>query len=95
MGTGPQFIYNVYIKNIHNLFEGDIDSIIACFREYFEQAKQKYNEIVHSSMKGGEVKIGFSKLGNVLQEAKEGVCESSEAEVSTTAVNELDDKKKQ
>lgn len=92
MGTGPHFIYNVYIKNIHNLFEGDIDSVIACFRGYYEQIKTKYNEMAKSSIKNGEVQIGFSKSSNILKEIKERICDSSDADVTTSVISELDEK---
>lgn len=86
MGTGPHFIYNVYVKNIHNLFEGDIDSIIASFRGYYEQMKVKYNEMLRS--KSGDVQIGLPKTLNALKELKEQINESSEADLSMSVIEE-------
>lgn len=50
-GTGPHFIYNVYIRNIYKLFEGDIDSVINNFKQYYVDLKAKYHEIVSNNKK--------------------------------------------
>lgn len=89
MGTGPHFIYNVYIKNIHNLFEGDIDSVIESFRGYFEQMKAKYFEIVNSSKKG-EIQIGFNSPK--LNVSRKSAYESSEVDMPSSAVEDSEDK---
>lgn len=89
MGTGPHFIYNVYIKNIHKLFEGDIDSVIESFKGYFEQMKAKYFEIVNASKKG-ELQIGFGK--SRLELPRKPACESSEVDMASSAAEDSDDK---
>lgn len=86
-GTGPHFIYNVYIKNIHRLFEGDIDAVFESSKKYFETIKAKYYEMVNSRKM--KVEIGFK---NANQEfADKGGVESSEADASTHAVSEPED----
>ncbi|KAI5169777.1 hypothetical protein PAEPH01_0992 [Pancytospora epiphaga] len=84
--TGPHFIYNVYIRNIYKLFEGDIDSVISNVKKYLENMKNKYNEMVQKGKKGGEVSINFKNSNPpsvALQEY-----ESSEVEMSNSAVDE-------
>lgn len=78
-GTGPHFIYNVYIKNIDKLFEGDIDAVITNLKGYFEDIKEKYYAKVKQAGKGGE--LGFDSKG-VDVKFKEPIMESSEAEIS-------------
>lgn len=90
MGTGPHFIYNVYIKNIHNLFEGDIDSVIESFKGYFEQMKAKYFEMVNASKKSGQMQIGFSS--SKLSVSKKPICESSEVDMSNSAAEDSEEK---
>jgi hypothetical protein len=48
MSTGSHFIYSVYVKNIYQLFEGDIDTVISNFKGYYEHIKSKYDEMVGS-----------------------------------------------
>lgn len=87
LSTGSHFIYNVYIKNIHELFEGDIDSVINNFKGYFEYIKAKYYNLVNSSKKG-QVEIGFTDNGAKLSLPKNTEVESSEVDVSSVAVSE-------
>lgn len=84
--TGPHFVYNVYIKNIHRLFEGDIDSVIKSLKEYVEQIKSKYYEVVNSAKKGGQIEIGFGSTSSKLELPKKPECESSEVEMSNSVV---------
>lgn len=92
-GTGPHFIYNVYIKNIHNLFHGDIDTIIANMKQYYENAKAKYMDIINSTKKGREVVSGFKKNEKDVTELAEPVetryAESSEVEVSSVVGDKI------
>jgi len=85
MGTGPHFIYNVYIKNIHKLFEGDIDSVINSFWSYVEQAKSKYAEIVRASKKGGKIEIGFNDTEALTASKPSPVEESDVADASAVS----------
>lgn len=88
-GTGPHFIYNVYIRNIHQLFEGDIDSVINNFKQYYTDLKNKYSEVVSKTKKGGEISIGFQNSEGAKKKLEVDV-ESSEAEPSSAAGNEDD-----
>lgn len=85
--TGPHFIYNVYIRNIHKLFEGDIDAVIANLRGYVEQGKARYYAVVHQQK--GAVPTNFKNAEGVLRAAPDEV-ESSEVDVSNSAVDEED-----
>jgi len=91
MGTGPHFIYNVYIKNIHKLFEGDIDSVINSFKNYFEQLKAKYSEIVNASKKSGKVEIGFGESDAKLTVPKPTFGEDSDL-ADASAVSDVEDR---
>jgi receptor expression-enhancing protein 1/2/3/4 len=86
LSTGPHFVYNVYIKNIHKLFEGDIDSVIKNFKEYIEFVKAKYYEIVNSSKKG-QIEIGFDSRSK-LEVPKKPEFESSEVDVSDVDISD-------
>lgn len=83
-GTGPHFIYNVYIKNIHRLFEGDIDAIFDSAKKYFENIKRKYYDIVESRKTKGEIGFKNSKL----EIPEKPVADSSEFEASTHVVSD-------
>lgn len=85
MGTGPHFIYNVYIRNIHTLFEGDIDTVIKNFKQYYIDFKDKYNDSIKTYKKGGKVAISFKDKKPVQGHLSENI-ESSDADASTTAV---------
>lgn len=91
-GTGPHFIYNVYIKNIHNLFKGDIDGVIASFRHYVEVFKNKYREIVNNSKKG-EISIKFSKTEKELNPPEGNANDSSDVELYNSGISDMEDKK--
>lgn len=84
--TGPHFVYNVYIKNIHRLFEGDIDSVIKSLKGYVEEAKSKYYEVVNSAKKGGQFEFGSKSSSSKLELPKKQECESSEVEMSNSVV---------
>lgn len=88
LGTGPHFMYNVYIKNIHRLFEGDIDSVISNLKGYFDNVKNKYYEMVSSS-KNGQIEIGFSN-DSKLELPKKQECESSEVDVSSVVLSDTE-----
>lgn len=88
-GTGPHFMYNVYIKNIHRLFEGDIDAIFDSVRKYIDNVKRKYNEIVESRKSKGEIGFKSSKL----EIPEKPQADSSEVEASTHMVSDDEDVK--
>lgn len=77
--TGVHFIYNVYIKNIHKLFQGDIDTVILNFKQYYEEIKNKYREIIENNG-SGEVEIGFKEDKKKLENVVESNNEPKEAE---------------
>lgn len=85
--TGPHFVYNVYIRNIYKLFEGDIDTVINNFKEYAAQIKARYYEMVNTNKKG-EVSISFKNHKSPALSANEH--DSSEAEPSNSAVEDDD-----
>lgn len=87
--TGPHFIYNVYIKNIDRLFEGDIDSVINNFRQYYQQLCAKYHAAVKKSSKGGEISFGKDSV-SIKEELN--APESSEAEASFSAASSEEEK---
>lgn len=86
-GTGPHFIYNVYIKNIHRLFEGDIDAIFESAKKYFETVKAKYYELVESRKVKSE--IGFKNAS--LEVPEKANVDSSEVEASTLIASDNED----
>lgn len=88
MSTGPHFIYNVYIRNIYRLFEGDIDSVIGNIKRYIENVKEKYDEMVRKGRREGEVSVSFKNSKTPSATAQE--YESSEVEMSNSAVDEED-----
>jgi len=84
MGTGPHFMYNVYVKNIYQLFEGDIDAVLANFRSYKEQIVEKYNSVVNSSKKTeGEVELS----GKEDSLKKKIMAESSDVDASNSVAS--------
>ena len=87
-GTGPRFIYNVYIRNIYQLFEGDIDSVINNFRQYYADLKAKYHDAV-SSKKKGELSFNFKNKSSSKAELHDA--ESSDVEVSSAAMNDIEE----
>ena len=78
--TGPHFVYNVYIRNIHKLFEGDIDAVVANLRAYVENMKGKYNELVVKHRKG-EIAVDLNAR---TEEKPKAVVEDSEADMSAS-----------
>lgn len=87
--TGPHFIYNVYIRNIYKLFEGDIDTVIRNFRGYAAHVRARYYEMVNGS-KGGEAPVSFRGRKSPLPPANDH--SSSEAEPSNSVMENDDDK---
>ncbi|KAI4291044.1 hypothetical protein PAPHI01_0318 [Pancytospora philotis] len=83
--TGPHFIYNVYIKNIYKLFEGDIDAVIANLRGYVEQLKAKYHAVVNQGKKG-ELSFSFKNKRPASPGANDA--ESSEVDASLSVADE-------
>ena len=86
-GTGPRFIYNVYIRNIHQLFEGDIDSVINNFKKYYSDLKERYDQTVNKMSKGGEVTFGFKRSRTELS-LQHGATEAESSEVDPSSAAE-------
>lgn len=85
--TGPRFVFNVYIKNIYQLFEGDIDSVINNIKGYVENIKNRYYEVVNKAKKGSSVEIGF-KEDKI--KSKTLSHQNSEEEPTSSGVDESD-----
>lgn len=86
LSTGSHFMYSVYIKNIHRLFEGDIDAVIENIKMYISQVKGKYYEAVKSSSKGCTIDVGFATDKSLRRDP-----ESSEAEASNSVIADNDE----
>lgn len=84
--TGPRFIYNVYVKNIYQLFEGDIDAVFQNLKVYFEAIQEKYYAAMHRTGECG--KIGFSVSEcEKKSKAEDALHESSDADPSLSAIS--------
>ncbi|KAM0680595.1 hypothetical protein GINT2_001283 [Glugoides intestinalis] len=86
LSTGSHFMYSVYIKNIHRLFEGDIDAVIDNIKVYIQQLKAKYYEIIKSSPKGYTLDIQIPARKSVSKDP-----ESSEVEASNSIMADNDE----
>ncbi|KAI5149379.1 hypothetical protein ENBRE01_0867 [Enteropsectra breve] len=83
--TAPKFIYNFYIKNAYQLFEGDIDSVVNNLRGYKADIQNWYQSVL-KGVKKGELEISLDSKSE--KSVKDKVEESSDMEATTSVMSD-------